>query len=126
MLRMWRTMSYVSMEQESCPAMYFGWSGHLRLADAVIAHPKGHANLPPSFFQLCGMDPMRDDGLIYAGMLEDVGVATKVVMYPGLPHDFALLLPQLKSVLQFRKDQVKGFGWLLGREPMLEKVTMFT
>lgn len=117
-------MSCVSNGAECFQAMNFIESGHLHIADAVIAHPKGHANLPPSFFQLCGMDPMRDEGLIYAAMLEDVGVATKVVMYPGLPHDFALLLPQLKSVGQFRKDQVQGFGWLLGREPMLEKVTM--
>lgn len=68
---------------------------------------------------------MRDEGLIYAAMLEDVGVATRTVMYPGLPHDFPILFPQLKSGLQFRKDQVHGFSWLLGREPKLEKVSMF-
>lgn len=118
-------MNYVSATLAAPDALHPFRNGHSQYADAAIAHPKGHADLPPSFFQLCGMDPLRDEGLIYAAMLEEVGVSTKVVMYPGLPHDFALLLPQLKSVLQFRKDQVDGFGWLLGRKPSLEKVTMF-
>lgn len=43
------------------------------------------------------MDPLRDEGLIYLAMLRDAGVKISVTMYPGLPHDFVTLLPNLKS-----------------------------
>lgn len=56
-------------------------------SDKVIAHPKGHENLPPAYFQIDGMDPLRDEALIYATILEEEsGVKTKVDVYSGLPH----------------------------------------
>lgn len=70
------------------------------------------------------MDPLRDEGLIYATMLEeDSGVKTRVEVYPGLPHGHWGFFPYLKGSAKFRKEQVEGFGWLLGMEPNVEKVT---
>lgn len=70
------------------------------------------------------MDPLRDEGLIYATMLEeDNGVKTRVEVYPGLPHGHWGFFPHLKSSAKFRKEQIEGFGWLLGKEPEMLKVT---
>ena len=97
------------------------------IPDRVIAHPKGHEGLPPAFFQIDGLDPLRDEGLIYATMLqEDNNIETRVEVYPGLPHGHWGFFPFLKSSKKFRKDQVNGFGWLLQREPKVQNVTSET
>ena len=86
-------------------------------------HPKGHADLPPAYFQIAGLDPLRDDGVIYEKVLrEEYGIKTKLDMYPGLPHGFWGFFPMLKSSDKFRLDMVEGMGWLLGRKPEMDKV----
>lgn len=34
--------------------------------------------LPPAVVQVCGMDPLRDDGLLYAEKLTKAGVRTRL------------------------------------------------
>lgn len=89
----------------------------------VICDPKGHWNLPPAYFQINGLDPLRDEGLIYEKILrEEMGTKTKLDMYPGLPHGFWGFFPMLKASTQFREDMVKGMGWLLGRNTDVSKI----
>ncbi|KAK4503810.1 hypothetical protein PRZ48_004725 [Zasmidium cellare] len=74
----------------------------------------GLQDLPPQVFQICGADPLRDEALVYERILrEDHGVKTKVEMYPGLPHGFWSLFPQMKASEKFMDDSVKAVGWLL-------------
>ena len=40
-----------------------------------------HQGLPPAYLQICGLDPLRDDGLIYEKVLREAGVPTKLEMY---------------------------------------------
>jgi acetyl esterase/lipase len=88
----------------------------------VFNHPKGHKDLPPAFFQVDGMDPLRDEAIIYEKVLrEECGVKTKN-LYPGLPHGHWGFFPFLKSSEKFRKEQVEGLGWLLGKEPDFSNV----
>lgn len=90
---------------------------------APFNHPKGHAGLPPAYFQIAGMDPLRDEALMYERVLaEDYGVKTMSDVYPGMSHGFWGFFPFLKASEKFRWEQVRGMGWLLGREPDYSKV----
>jgi acetyl esterase/lipase len=54
---------------------------------AVFSHPNGDKNLPPAFLQVAGMDPLRDDAIIYERVLkEEHSINTKINVYPGVPH----------------------------------------
>jgi acetyl esterase/lipase len=72
-----------------------------------------HANLPPTFFQICGLDPLRDDGFLYERLLREAGCKTYVKVYPGLPHVFHANYPTLKSSEQYQSDVRTGLHWLL-------------
>lgn len=77
-------------------------------------HPKGHKGVPPVYFQICGMDPLRDEALIYEKVLrEDYGIPTKLDVYPGLPHGFWSFWPDMKASTGFVEDATRGVGWLL-------------
>ncbi|KAK1825534.1 hypothetical protein LTR12_000336 [Friedmanniomyces endolithicus] len=54
--------------------------------------PLLHRNLKglaPAYFQLAGLDPLRDEGLLYERMLrEESGVSTRLEVYEGYGHMF--------------------------------------
>jgi acetyl esterase/lipase len=78
-------------------------------------HPKGHHNLPPSYFMVCGMDPVRDEGLLYEKRLRgENGVETQLKVYPGLPHSFWTFWPHLEVSKSYYEDVIVGVKWLLG------------
>ena len=82
----------------------------------VLLWEKGHKNLPASYFQVCGADPLRDEALIFERVLrEEEGTKTKVDVYPGLPHGFWSIFPQMEASKGFVEDSVKGMEWLLAQ-----------
>ena len=82
---------------------------------STFLHPDGHKGLPPVFFQVAGMDPLRDEALVYERVLRtQAGVKTKLRLYPGLPHGFNLLFPQLTASGEAERDAMEGMKWLLG------------
>ncbi|KIY01939.1 uncharacterized protein Z520_02077 [Fonsecaea multimorphosa CBS 102226] len=90
---------------------------------APFNHPNGHKDQPPALFQIDGMDPLRDEAIIYERVLrEDYGIKTKMFVYPGQPHGHWGFFPFLKASQQFRREQVEGMSWLLGREADFSKV----
>lgn len=53
-----------------------------------LLHPN-LKDLPPAFFQLGGLDPLRDEGLLYERVLrEENNTATKLNVYDGFGHMF--------------------------------------
>lgn len=52
-----------------------------------LLHPN-LGDLPPAFFQLGGLDPLRDEALIYERELKENGVLTKSIVYSGFGHMF--------------------------------------
>ncbi|KAK6949357.1 hypothetical protein Daesc_009432 [Daldinia eschscholtzii] len=74
----------------------------------------GHCGLPPAYFQVCGLDPLRDEALIYERILrEEAGVKTRLDIYKGFGHYFWTNWPQLERSREFVEDTVKGVKWLL-------------
>lgn len=76
--------------------------------------PSGHEGLPPTFIQVHGMDPLRDDGLIYDLAMKEAGVKVETIVYPGVPHGFEGMFPTIGPAKKSFADRTKWFGERLG------------
>ena len=72
----------------------FGWRSYLDAepgsADvspyAAPARAQNLSGLPPAFVIVCQLDPLRDEGIVYAQKLMYAGVPTELHSYPGTFH----------------------------------------
>ncbi|KXJ90039.1 Alpha/Beta hydrolase protein [Microdochium bolleyi] len=78
------------------------------------------ATMPPTYIQVAGQDPLRDDGIVFEKVLREAGVKTRLDAYKGVPHGFAELT-EIPLAWKNRVDMLKGFGWLLGKEEASEE-----
>ena len=73
-----------------------------------------HKHFPPTYIAACGADPLRDDGLIMAKMLEKAGVSVKSKVYEGLPHYF-WANPLFPLSQHFMTDLFSAMQWIIGK-----------
>ncbi|KAI0644053.1 Alpha/Beta hydrolase protein [Trametes meyenii] len=71
--------------------------------------------LPAAYIQVCGLDPVRDSGMLYFTKLQDAGVPVKLDIYPGTPHGFHLLWPETEIAKKFEGDLRQGIKFLLAQ-----------
>ncbi|OJT03163.1 AB hydrolase superfamily protein B1A11.02 [Trametes pubescens] len=71
--------------------------------------------LPPAYMQVCGLDPARDMGMLYAEKLKAAGVPTRLDTYTGAPHNFHSVFPETRLAKKFSSDVGKGMKWLLSQ-----------
>lgn len=80
---------------------------------APLTWPAGHARLPRTYLQVCGVDTARDENLVFEDMLKKEGVPTRIELYEGLPATFWTLFPNLPQAARWKEDTLRGFQWLI-------------
>lgn len=78
-------------------------------------HFPSHANLPPTYVAVCGIDPWRDGGILYQRELEKAGCAVKLDCYPGMLHCWWSTYPQVSKTQEWLRNTVDGMKWLLAQ-----------
>lgn len=67
--------------------------------------------MPPTIFGIAGLDPLRDEALLYGKLLAEAGVPTEVRLFKGVPHGFRRFGPALKASAQWDKAVEDGVEW---------------
>ena len=84
------------------------YAGGLELSDPRLSPVYADlSGLPPMLIQAGGHEAILDDALALASRAAMDGVEVSLTVYPGMPHDFALLLPNLpesRAALQELRD----------------------
>ncbi|KAH7029590.1 Alpha/Beta hydrolase protein [Microdochium trichocladiopsis] len=70
--------------------------------------------LPPTVLGICGLDPLRDEGLLYGKLLTEAGVPTETYLFRGVPHGYRGFGEKL-PIASAHWDRVlhEGIKWVL-------------
>ncbi|KAE8150661.1 Alpha/Beta hydrolase protein [Aspergillus avenaceus] len=78
--------------------------------------------LPATTFGIAGRDPLRDEGLLFAMLLNRNGVPTDVNVFRGLPHGFRRYGDKLSASKQWDEVMSQGIKRALGNSEPCEFV----
>ncbi|CAI4212644.1 unnamed protein product [Parascedosporium putredinis] len=79
------------------------------------ATPDQVKGLPPTVFGITGLDPLRDEGLLYAQMLTEAGVPTDISVFKGVPHGFRRHGSKLSASARWDKVMEEGIKWAIAK-----------
>ncbi|KAK7998314.1 Spc24-domain-containing protein [Apiospora arundinis] len=91
---------------------------NLNPGNATVDQVRG---LPPTTFGVCGLDPLRDEGLLFAELLAEANVPTNIHVFKGLPHGFHAV-DKLKASTDWVTVTHGGISWALGNPKATGKV----
>lgn len=79
----------------------------------VLANTAAVKTFPSTYLQVAGWDAVRDDSLVLEKALRLAGRKTRLDVYPGQPHGFWSILPEMEASKKFVSDYVAGIKWLI-------------
>lgn len=71
--------------------------------------------LPPTMFGIAGLDPLRDEGLLYAKLLSEANVPTETRLFKGVPHGHRRFGDALKASKHWDDCIEEGILWTLSK-----------
>ncbi|KAJ8110212.1 hypothetical protein OPT61_g6886 [Boeremia exigua] len=71
--------------------------------------------LPPTVFGIAGLDPLRDEALLYAKLLAEQNVPTEVTLFKGVPHGHRRFGKALKASDHWDACVDEGILWALSK-----------
>ena len=85
----------------------------------LLAPAAGLKRVPPTLLQLCGFDPLRDQGVRLAARLNDAGVDCETKLYPTLIHGATGLAGIVPDAREMLDDFARGLAKLSGSAPAI-------
>ncbi|KAH7359695.1 Alpha/Beta hydrolase protein [Pyrenochaeta sp. MPI-SDFR-AT-0127] len=84
----------------------------LNIVNATEDEVKG---LPPTVFGIAGLDPLRDEALLYAKLLSEANVPTETRLFKGVPHGHRRFGAALKASEHWDQCIEEGILWALSK-----------
>ncbi|EME44346.1 hypothetical protein DOTSEDRAFT_44598 [Dothistroma septosporum NZE10] len=91
-----------------------------RRANPSGASPEELKGLPPATFGIAGLDPLRDEAILYAKLLTEQGVPTDVHIFKGVPHGFRRFGDKLSASKDWDGVMHDGIRWALSQPEAVE------
>ncbi|EXJ71201.1 uncharacterized protein A1O5_06195 [Cladophialophora psammophila CBS 110553] len=75
---------------------------------AAPARAKSVAGLPPAYIEVGTLDIFRDEDITYATRLLAENISTELHLYPGLPHGFEMLAPNIPASKRAHENRLNA------------------
>ncbi|KAK4610628.1 AB hydrolase superfamily protein [Fulvia fulva] len=95
-----------------------------RRANPGGASPEDLKGLPPATFGIAGLDPLRDEAILYAKLLTEQGVPTDVHLFRGVPHGFRRFGDKLAASKHWDEVMHNGIRWALSQPKPVDAMSV--